>query len=321
MTYPRYRLVTPDKPGFYHCVSRCVRRAFLCGVDHYTGQSFEHRRMWIERRLFVLAEIFTVSLYGYAVMSNHVHVVLLVDPIRAERLPDRTVAERWIRLFPRAKDTAAERAARIEALLLDSSRLHVLRRRLTSLSWFMRCLNEPIARRANAEDECTGRFWEGRFKCQALLNEQTLLAAMTYVDLNPIRAGITDRLERAEFTGLSRRLRELSRNPERRQERLVPLAGSSDPALGPSLTEGEYVELVDWTRAGSRSATRDAASIRAVALRRLGLSDARWRLQVGAVGCRYYRVLGSLSDLVEKAQMMGQHWLKGLGFARKLELI
>src|SRR3546814_2108216 len=80
MTYPRNQLVPPGSPGTYHCVSRCVRRAFLCGEDRYSGQSFEHRRQWIEDRLHQLAEVFAVSLWAYAVMSNHLHVVVQVLP-------------------------------------------------------------------------------------------------------------------------------------------------------------------------------------------------------------------------------------------------
>jgi len=80
MTYPRSILVTPGSPGTFHCVSRCVRRAFLCGEDRRTGRSFEYRRQWVEDRIHELAGIFGVSEWGYAVLSNHLHVVVHTLP-------------------------------------------------------------------------------------------------------------------------------------------------------------------------------------------------------------------------------------------------
>lgn len=169
MTSPRSQLVDPDAPGFYHGMSRCVRRAWLCGDDRLTGQSFEHRRGWIEERLLELADIFAVGLYAYAVMSNHVHVVLRVDPVTAQQWTDQEVAARWARLFPVTVDGVVDAGGcqrKVEALLGNTERLSVCHQRLGSLSWFMRALNEPIARRANREDACTGRFREGRTRAR-----------------------------------------------------------------------------------------------------------------------------------------------------------
>jgi REP element-mobilizing transposase RayT len=176
MTYARSILVPPGSPGTYHCVSRCVRRAWLCGEDRESGRSYEHRRQWVEDRIGELAGIFAVAVWGYAVMSNHLHVVVQVIPQTAAAWSTDEVAARWLRLYPRRDQDASVRA---EALAGNESRIKELRGRLGDLSWFMRCMAEPIARRANREDGCKGHFWESRFKCQALLDETAVLSAKT----------------------------------------------------------------------------------------------------------------------------------------------
>jgi hypothetical protein len=191
MTYPRAHLVDTDNGGFYHCISRCVRRGWLCGRDSLSGRSFEHRRDWVEARLLELANLFAVDLYGYAVMSNHYHCVVEVLPAKAAEWSDDEVARRWCALCPAS--TEQETALKRFALLAIQKRVDGVRTRLASLSWFMRFINEPIARRANREDNVTGRFWEGRFKSVALLDEAGVIACMAYVDLNPVRAKMSTR--------------------------------------------------------------------------------------------------------------------------------
>ncbi len=99
MPQPRKRLVSLSDTPYYHCISRCVRRAFLCGVDPNSGFDFSHRRGWIVERLKELAGVFAIDLCAYAVMSNHYHVVIRVDREQAQAWPDTEVAERWLQLF------------------------------------------------------------------------------------------------------------------------------------------------------------------------------------------------------------------------------
>lgn len=214
MTRPRSSLVSLTDTPWYHVVNRCVRRAFLCGQDTATGQNFDHRRGWIETRVRELASVFTIDVAAYAVMSNHYHAVVRVDKARALALDDEAVLRRWTQLFAgpmlvqRYLSEARSQMGDAEcAKVREFADLY--RQRLHDLSWFMRVLNESIARQANAEDGCTGRFWEGRFKSQALLDEQALLATMAYVDLNPIRAGMADSLPDSLHTSIHARLAEL----------------------------------------------------------------------------------------------------------------
>lgn len=207
--YARRQIVAEGEVGIYHCLARCVRRAFLCGRDPLTGHDYEHRKEWVRRRLEFLAGIFAIDVCGYAAMSNHLHVVLRQRPDLADRWSDEDLARRWWRLCPRRRlpdGSPAEPTPSELAALTADARLAQWRQRLAHVSWFMRALCEPIARRANKEDQCTGRFWEGRFRSQALLDEAAVLACSVYVDLNPIRAGLAETPETSAYTSVCDRI-------------------------------------------------------------------------------------------------------------------
>jgi len=214
MPYPRSSLVSLDATPWYHVISRCVRRAFLCGEDTVTGRNYEHRRGWIVERLEQLAGVFAIDVAAYAVMSNHAHLVVRVDAERAQEWSQEEVLRRWTRLYVGPELVQHYVRHGEEGLCpaqLDAVQgwAETYRSRLADLSWFMRVLNQSIARMANAEDQVTGRFWEGRFKSHALLDEAAVLTAMAYVDLNPIRARLATVPEDSAFTSIAERLRTL----------------------------------------------------------------------------------------------------------------
>ena len=314
---PRSHIAPPDIPGTYHCVQRCVRRALLCGVDEYTGRNFEHRKAWVEKRLHWIAGSFAVAIHAYAVMSNHLHLVVGIDPGVVRTWSDEEVAALWVRLFPPRLDSEDAIEAKCRRLLDDPARLSVVRRRLGSQSWFMRCLAEPIARSANREDGCKGRFWEGRYKCQALCDERSMLAAMAYVDLNPIRAGVTKRLDRSKHTSAIARIEAARSEPTTLTRPLGLIFGNLRPAL--PLTTADYLQLLDWTGRslvpGKRGRIgQDAPGILSV----IDQDATRWVNRVEGFGSGWSRAAGSAQDLIALAKRLGQRWLKGIGLAVKL---
>jgi REP element-mobilizing transposase RayT len=317
MTQARAQLVPPGSDGLYHCVQRCVRRAFLCGLDRYTGRSFEHRKDWIEQRLRLLAECFAVSVHAYAIMSNHLHLVVQLAPTSAARWSDEDVASRWVRLFPPRDDTDEAVDVKCRRLLTDTERLQLIRSRLSDLSWLMRCLAEPIARRANREDACKGRFWEGRFKAQRLCDERALLAAMAYVDLNPIRADMAQSLADCTHTSVAARIAHASESQPILGNRLGPVMGVLQPPL--PITNADYLQLLDWT--GRQLAPNKRGRITGAppaCLHGIDICPQRWTTRVRGIGSGYWRAIGSAEQLVDLALCIGQRWLKGVGLAKRL---
>ena len=207
MATPRHLLVDPVNECDYHLVSRCVRRAFLCGVDG--GRDYAHRRAWLVERMRQIAPSFAVDVYAYSVLSNHFHLVVRHDPLAGRGWSDDEVARRWVEAFPptvRGEVAEALKPERRELILDDPDRLARARGTLGSMSHFMKHLKQPIARRANLEDDCTGHFFEQRFYSGALLTEEALIAAMAYVDLNPVRAELAERIEATRDTSIRERL-------------------------------------------------------------------------------------------------------------------
>ena len=300
------------------------------------GQCFEHRRQWIEARILELADCFAVSVYAFAVMSNHAHVVVYVDPAKAQSLSDEEVARRWLTAFPgplKHDNSEALAERRMLAITGNPERVAELRRRLGSLSWYMKALNEPIARRANREDGCKGKFWESRFKCQALLEPHAVLSCMAYVDLNPARAAMCDTLADSDFTSIQRRLRERDKRSARIKpgrslldRPLKPVAGLDADALL-EMTESSYIELVQWTGEQARSDKRgklkplgDGKRAAPADIWQVANHPKAWVRQVQGTENLYYRAIGSAEALMEKAESLGQVWMKGVAgeVARKI---
>ena len=269
------------KSGFYHTWSRCVRRAYLCGEDPVTGRDLSYRKDWIVARLKLFARCFAVDVCDYSIMSNHLHLVLRTRPDLVDTWSDVEVARRWWTLFPKRKNedgtAKVPKPKELEVLMADADALAEKRRRLSSLSWFMGRLKEWVARRANKEDESSGRFWEGRFKCQALVDDAAVLACSMYVDLNPIRAGLAETPEESEYTsakdridGRNRRKR-TARNKKPRGKKRGKDTRAADDWLCPILSEVEI--RASREREQERSKGRDRNQSRAKSTQTVILSD------------------------------------------------
>jgi REP element-mobilizing transposase RayT len=339
MTIARAHLVDPAVTRWYHCVTRCVRRAFLL------GEGMHDRKGWIEHRLLELAQIFSVAVAGFAILDNHLHVLVRLDPDVAKGWSDEDVVRRWGRLFPphdKARQVTPVSDEWVQTRLKDARWVDTTRERLQSLSWFMKCLKEPLSRLANREEQTRGAFFEGRFKSVAILDEESLLATCAYIDLNPVAAGIAEVPEASAHTSIKQRVEhvtEQGRTEDLKAAQAGSVPGSTAAAgleeglwLCPvedrqrldssregmleGFSLGNYVLLVEYTGRLFREGKAVISGELAGVFERLGSNAESWqaRLQKLAAG----RLLGrffaaSRARLREVAERLGVHHLANLG--------
>ena len=289
VTLARKYLIAPNDTPYYHVMSRCVRRAFLCGKDNYSGQCFEHRRQWIVDRIKFLSSVFNLDVCAYAIMSNHYHLVLNINS--TDSWDEKQVFAYWSQLcqLPKVCQDYMENQPQSKAVLaLVYLLADKYRKRLMSISWFMKMLNENIARQANLEDKVTGSFWESRFKSQALLDERALLTCMAYVDLNPIRAAMTRSPENSDYTSIQERIKSKSSN-------LLNL-GFAENDIPYNLTD--YLDLVDSTgRAILANKKGFIPDDLPPILNRLGLDETTWLDELYQFKFQGRKAIGTVQQL------------------------
>ncbi len=357
MTISRESKISLDATRHYHCIAQCVRQAYLFGEHEITGQNYDHRKQWIVSRLRFLSYVFSIDLCAFAVLSTHYHVVLHVDKERAEGWTQKEVVGRWMQLYrgDRLVDLWLESPGALggEDLKKVDTLIEKWRIRLYDISWFMRCVNERIACMANEEDNRKGRFWEGRFKSQALLDDLAIISCMAYVDLNPVRAGIANNLLDSDFTSMQRRLYDYKNEKLEEQEQaldeqatqylderiehqnkvkeqleltelpeapLMPFDGSSHTSTHTALpfTREDYFQLVDATGRAIREdkpgyISDDTPKI----IKQFGIEPNKWIAHVQNFEQRYANACGSEDKIVRYAERFNRKRGKGIRHSRK----
>ena len=351
MTIARKEIVIPNKEAVYHCIARCVRRAFLCGYDKFTGNSYDHRKMWIKKRIKELSNIFVIDICGYAVMSNHLHIILRTRPNQVKNMETEEAAKRWYKLFPkrRTKKGNPEEPTELEikALANNEDKIAEIQDRLGSISWFMRCVNEYIAKLSNKEDKCKGRFWEGRFSCQRILDEAGLLTCMAYVDLNPVRAKMELTPEESRYTSGSDRIKARqaleklnilnerniidkttgSKNKmilstlklSKSADWLNPISSNETKKGLLSISLEEYIEVLDITGREIREENkgRIPENLKPI-FKRLEINEEKWVKTVKSYGTLFCRVSGKMDSIKQAAKEAGRNWLKGVKTSKQV---
>ena len=314
----RRETIDPSEIVIVHICNRTVRKCFLMGHDAGSGKNFDHRKVWIEEYLRQFAAHFGIDLLGFAILSNHFHLILRTRPDVVATWSDEEVARRWMMLCPKRRSADGSPCQPTEPEIKSIAgcpvKTNEIRERLSTISWWMRLLCQRIAMRANREDKEVGRFWQDRYRATVLADEASLLACAAYVDLNPIRAAMCEKLEESDHTSVQRRIeanREETANKSSSacDSFLAPLSidEQSDP-IGPCVSAHpsrcsdkgflatsleDYFLLLDWTArqsvAGKRGKTPGCVpSI----LKRLGIAESSWCELVSDFGKLFSCVAG-----------------------------
>ncbi|WP_372719567.1 transposase [Novipirellula sp.] len=318
----RSEVFAPDEIAIAHVTTRTVRRCFLMGDDPISGKNFDHRKDWIEGYLIHYANFFGIDLLAFTLLSNHAHLILRTRPDVVATWSDHEVARRWMMICPHRRNSEGMPLPPSEAEIRSIAGCPVkcgeIRKRLSSISWWMRLLCQRVAIRANQEDEETGHFFQDRFHATRIVDEASLLACAAYVDLNPIRAAMTETLERSDHTSVQRRIESITINQNNDKD--IPIAKLRDHFLAPVLLdEGagqigpcasqsgnrcsdkgflpmsleDYLEMLDWTARQIAPGKRGFTPAETPpVLQRLGLDSGTWCELVSDFGRLFCTVAG-----------------------------
>jgi REP element-mobilizing transposase RayT len=307
---PRAEVIDPNEVTIVHVINRTVRRSFLLGDDPFSGKNFDHRKVWIEEMLEHFAAYFGIDLLAYSLLSNHYHLILRTRPEMVASWDETEVARRWLMICPQRRcrgATPKPTEAELNSIRNCPVKLAEARERLSSVSWWIRLLNQRVAQRANRETDEVGRFWQDRFRSIRIEDEESLLACAAYVELNPIRAAMAETIEGSEYTSVKRRIEAELQDSELNQPVTEPVISTKvrrdsflaklciDEANDPigvvpsetgrrcsdkgflSMDLTAYLELLDWTArqlvpGKCGSTPKDTPPI----LKRLGLQPTSW---------------------------------------------
>ena len=340
---PRSKVINEDEVGTYHCFNRCVRHAYLMGEDFATKRNYNHRKNWFRSLLENLASQFAIDMAKYALLDNHFHLLVRNRPDLAAQWTGEEILRRamtiWPSSFRRDKTFVQPHEPLPEMLLKNKKLIKKMRRRLSSISWLMKTVCERIARRANLEDGVTGVFWDGRFRCERLLDDAAVLACSVYIDLNLVRAGRHRTPESSRFTSAYDRIRGLRARMRRRQQEGIAQDGFLCPlnALGDYPNEelakaGKrasdkgllemplpvYLHILDRTGRELRRDKRGAipASLAPI-LERLGIAADKWLQCVSTYAQWARKVVGSVEHMRIAAKRADRHWNHGISRAKE----
>jgi hypothetical protein len=336
----RSEVFDPQEVAIVHVIQHCVRRCFLMGSDPATGRNYDHRKQWLEVRLVHFAKYFGIDLLCFSILSNHFQLVLRSRPDVVATWDDSEVARRWLMICPLRRNrqhTPVEPSeSELNTVRLDPKRMAVIRRRLSDISWWMRLLCQPLAAKANREENQLGRFWQGRFRAIRICDEATLLACAASVDLDSIRAALAQTLEGSDHTSAQRRVESRGCDAEadkpapdsflapiqieEREDAVVPAASrtgqrASDKGFLP-MSVAEYLALLDWTArvvvSGKPAATPSETP---GVLERLGLNLPQWAVLV----CDFGRVFSLAAGLpgtlsAQRTRLTRRRWHTRRGF-------
>lgn len=336
--------------ALYHCWTRCVRRAFLCGKDPLTGNDYEYRRVWIRAVEQKLAALFGVEIGFHAIMANHLHLVLRTRPDVVKTWSDEEVVERWLKVthLIKSRDGTVREVSQVRKRmeLARPGRVQELRERLSNPSYFMAALCEHVARRSNREEGSHGSFWEDRYKCRELADEASLLVCGIYIDLNQIRAGEATTPETSRHTSAYDRIvarRQRKRASRKAARHKAGRASAADgwlceltiderrPVTDPSMVRSasarrasdkgllpirleEYLALLDATGRLVREGQEAIPSHLAPILDRLGIRQQRWGELIRHFHDRAGLVVGKAERLIQRAEQAGRRWYRGQSF-------